>query len=160
VANRDGRSVPDDPSAESSAADNFKVYLTASAEAAYLALRRRASEAATRGESSDPAIATFVCVDTLLRHTLPKNPFQKDYSLHKPFSELYRFDRGRLRIAWLVNGEARTVTVAFISNTPCREANAAERGAILKILQQQGFVGSVVDDFRRATHVPPSAPVN
>ncbi len=94
-----------------------------------------------------------------IRRLIKTHPFRKEYALHAPLGDMYRFIKGRVRIMWFAVPTSREVLVIFISNTPCPEAGEAERLAMMKVLADGGFL-SVLEEYRRATSVPRNAPLH
>jgi hypothetical protein len=143
-----------------SSVNPYEINLTASAKAAYLELRQRARAAEARNDLADPNISAFHFVDHAIRHVIPNTPENTRFALHEPLTAMFRIKKGRIRIMWVANTDLRSVVIVFISNTPCKDADDAQKYATLNRLAKAGLLGTVLDDYRKATSVPPDAPVN
>jgi len=99
-------------------------------------------------------------VDEAIRKIIPLNPIDKNYGLHDPLSDMFRFKKGRIRIVWAADSRSREVLIVFISDTPRKEGDAKDPYVILQALAQQGYLKKVVNDWRRALEVPPDAAIH
>jgi mRNA-degrading endonuclease RelE of RelBE toxin-antitoxin system len=138
----------------------YTVSMTATAKATYIALRQSALDAEAKGNTSSAHIKTFRIVDDAIRRTIPADPVNTKFALHKPLNNFFRAAKGRLRIVWAVSVEHREVLIVFISDTPRKEGDSHDPYVILTAMKKAGFLTSIVEDWQRALAVPPGSRIH
>lgn len=138
----------------------YSVVLTESAKAVYLELAEQSARAEASDDPGNQHCTTFRMVEDAVHRLIPADPTNGKYALHEPLSDVYRIAKGRLRIAWTVSVEHRQVLILFISNSPRKDGDARDPYVILNAMARAGYLTKIMEDWRRALHVPPNAPVN
>ncbi|PYV73665.1 MAG: hypothetical protein DMG97_10790, partial [Acidobacteria bacterium] len=95
----------------------YKVDMTASAEAVYVALHKKAKDAETRGDYTSSHCTVFSMVRSALKEVIPTNPLNRLYALSGDLSNIFRIKKGRYRIAWIASSKLRRICILYISET-------------------------------------------
>jgi len=91
--------------------------MTQSAEAVYVEMARRAKGAENRGDISNGHCTAFNMVRDTIKNFIPANPIDKRYALTGDLSNMFRIQKGRMRICWIASSKQRKVCILFISET-------------------------------------------
>lgn len=102
----------------------YEVLLTESAETVYVDLYSRAKAAEERNDPTNAACTTFRMVSETIKNIIPKDPINKRYALTGELSNIFRIQKGRLRICWIASSKLRKVFILFISETMRKAGDA------------------------------------
>src|SRR5271157_5394096 len=100
----------------------YTVEMTASAEAVYADLYRKAKAAEASGHSGSAHATTFNMVREAIKTIIPNDPLNKRYALRGKLSNIFRLRKGRLRICWIASSRMRRVCILFIAQPCARKA--------------------------------------
>jgi mRNA-degrading endonuclease RelE of RelBE toxin-antitoxin system len=137
-------------SAEASLAPSsfpYEVDMTASAEAVYTDLYRKAKEAERQGNYSSTHITTFEMIKDAVKRIIPNDPINKKHALRGDLSNLFRLRKGRLRICWIASSKMRTVCILFISESLRKDGDASDPYVIFQNMIDSGTFDSLFADF-------------
>lgn len=138
----------------------YRISLTETAEKGYLALKEKSDAAIERGDLDNHHVKTFRVVDDAIRKTIPGDPTNKKYALHKPLDDFYRISKGRLRIVWAAEPELREILIVYVSDELRKDGDIADPYVVLNQMAKAGHLQKIIDDWRIALYTPPDAPVN
>lgn len=102
----------------------YEVDMSASAEAVYVDLYKRAHVAEANGDPTNAVCTTFRMVEEAIERIIPRDPHNKKHALRDDFSNIFRLQKGRLRICWIASSKMRRVCILFISETQRKEGDA------------------------------------
>jgi hypothetical protein len=105
------------PTAVPPSVSPYNVLMTKSAEAVYAEMHKKAKEAEDRGDFGNAHCTAFNMVRDALRNFIPANPIDKRYALTGDLSNIFRLQKGRMRICWIASSRQRAVCILFISET-------------------------------------------
>jgi len=120
------KSVKGKPEAKSPPTSSapYDVDMTASAEAVYVDLYARAHEAEANGDPTNAICTKFRMVEEAIERIIPRDPLNKRHALRDDFANIFRLQKGRLRICWIASSKMRRVCILFISETQRKEGDA------------------------------------
>ncbi|MGA3262920.1 MAG: hypothetical protein ABSC47_02620 [Terracidiphilus sp.] len=95
----------------------YTVEMTASAEAVYADLYRKAKAAEANGRHESAHCTIFNMVKEAVKTIIPNDPLNKRYALRGKLSNIFRLRKGRLRICWIVSSQMRRICILFIAQT-------------------------------------------
>ena len=95
----------------------YKVDMTASAEAVYVEMYKKAKEAEKKGDFTSSARTTFGMIREAVREIIPRDPLNRAYALTGDLSNLFRVKKGRYRIMWVASSKLKLVCILYISET-------------------------------------------
>lgn len=101
----------------------YEVDMSASAEAVYVDLYKRAKAAEAGGDPTNAVCTTFRMVEEAIERIIPRDPHNKKHALRDNFSNIFRLQKGRLRICWIASSKMRRVCILFISETLRKEGD-------------------------------------
>ena len=81
-------------------------------------------EAEAKGDPTHSVCTTFRMVEEAIERIIPRDPINKRYALREEFSNMYRLQKGRLRICWIASSKMLRVCILFISETQRKEGDA------------------------------------
>jgi mRNA-degrading endonuclease RelE of RelBE toxin-antitoxin system len=116
------------------------VDMTATAEAAYVDLARKAKAAEASGEHASAHRTTFHIVSEAVKRIIPNDPANKKYALRGDLSNVFRLRKGRLRICWIASSKRGRVWILFIAQTLRKEGDANDPYAIFQGMLDSGDV--------------------
>ena len=126
----------------------YDVDLSASAEAVYVDLYTRAKAAEAKGDHTNAVCTTFRMVEEAIERIIPRDPHNKKHALRDNLSNIFRLQKGRLRICWIASSQMHRVCILFISETLRKEGDANDpywlfekmlmSGELDKYFQQMG----------------------
>ena len=135
----------------------YDVNFTASAEAVYVEMRKRAEAAEARGDGSNAHCTAFRMVDEAIRKIIPSDPTNPKYRLHAPLDGMYRISNGRMRIVWIVHDTRRALLVMYIFSEEMRkDGDVKDPYAILNAMAKAGYLKSIAEEWRKAMQPPNS----
>ncbi len=121
--------------------------MTATAEAVYRELYRKAQEAENAGDHGSMHCTTFNMVRDAIKHAIPADPLNKKYALRGQLSNVFRLRKGRMRICWIASSRMRRICVLFISETLRKEGDAKDPYVILQNMVDSGTFDSIFSRF-------------
>jgi mRNA-degrading endonuclease RelE of RelBE toxin-antitoxin system len=127
----------------------YEVDMTASAEAIYRDLYRKAKDAERRGDGSSAHVTTFNMVRDVVTRLIPSDPLNRGYALRGELSNIFRLRKGRLRICWIASSKLRRVCILFISETLRKEGDANDPYVIFRKIVDAGQLDSILRAVRR-----------
>ena len=139
-----GKLAPD-PAVRNSS-EPYKVDMTASAEAVYVALCKKAKEAEKRGDYSSSHCTVFNMVRSALRESIPSDPLNRLYALTGDLSNIFRIKKGRYRICWIASSKLRRICILYISETLRKEGDVNDP---YRIFAQAVMSGQFNDIFAK-----------
>jgi hypothetical protein len=95
----------------------YDVRMSKAAEHAYTAYYDRAEAAKTRGDLASSHITSLNMIDEVIEKVIPRDPFNRRFALTGKLSNIFRMQKGRLRICWIGSSTRRRIYVLFISET-------------------------------------------
>ena len=95
----------------------YEVFMVQTAEAIYAEMYRRAKEAEGRGDLGNAHCTAFNMVSDAIKNFIPRNPIDKRYALTGDLSNIFRLQKGRMRICWIASSKQRRLCILFISET-------------------------------------------
>ena len=116
----------------------YEVDMTASAEAVYVDLYKRAQAAEAPGDPANAVCTTFRMIEEAVEHIIPRDPVNRRYALRDDFSNIFRLQKGRLRICWIASSKMRRVCILFISETQRKEGDANDPYRVFAKLLKSG----------------------
>ncbi len=116
----------------------YDVDMTATAEAVYRELGRKAKEAEQRGDYTNSHITTFEMVKDVIKRVIPSDPLNRKYGLRGELSNIFRIRKGRMRICWIASSKMHRVLILFISETLRKEGDANDPYVILRNIMDSG----------------------
>lgn len=125
----------------------YEVDMTASAEAVYSELWRKAKEAESKGSYASAHCTTFNMVRDAIKRQIASDPLNKKYALRGDLSNLFRIRKGRLRICWIASSKMRRVCILFISESLRKEGDLNDPYVILQSMVDGGTFDSVFQQF-------------
>ena len=120
---KSGKGKPEAKSPPASSAP-YGVDMSASAEAVYVDLYKRSQAAETNGDPTNAICTKFRMVDEAVERIIPRDPMNRRYALRDDFANIFRLQKGRLRICWIASSKMRRVCILFISETQRKEGDA------------------------------------
>jgi mRNA-degrading endonuclease RelE of RelBE toxin-antitoxin system len=121
--------------------------MTASAEAVYLALARKAKSAEAEGNYASSHCTTFNMVREAVRHIIPNDPINRRHALRGDLSNIFRLRKGRLRICWIASSRIRRVCILFISESLRKEGDANDPYVIFQGLLDSGMFDTIIAKY-------------
>ncbi|MGB2602437.1 MAG: type II toxin-antitoxin system YhaV family toxin [Candidatus Sulfotelmatobacter sp.] len=125
----------------------YTVDMTATAEAVYVELHRKAKEAETHGDYSSTHITAFEMVKDAVKRIIPQDPINKKHALRGDMSNIFRLRKGRLRICWIASSKMRRVCILFISESLRKEGDASDPYIIFQNMIDSGTLDALFADF-------------
>lgn len=125
----------------------YGIDMTATAEAVYLDLFRKAKEAEKGGDYANTHITTFNMIQDAVKRIIPNDPMNKKYALRGELSNIFRLRKGRLRICWIASSRMRRVCIMFISETLRKEGDVNDPYLILQTMIDSGTFDSIFQQF-------------
>lgn len=116
----------------------YEVDMSASAEAVYTDLYLRAKEAEEKGDPTNAVCTTFRMVEEAIERIIPRDPINRRYALSGYLSNIFRLQKGRLRICWIASSKVRRVCILFISETLRKEGDANDPYRVFTRLLMSG----------------------
>jgi mRNA-degrading endonuclease RelE of RelBE toxin-antitoxin system len=116
----------------------YTVEMTASAEAVYVDLYRKAKAAENSGRPESAHCTAFNMVSEAIKKIIPNDPLNKRYALRGKLSNIFRLRKGRLRICWIVSSQMRRICILFIAQTLRKEGDAKDPYVIFQNLLDSG----------------------
>jgi mRNA-degrading endonuclease RelE of RelBE toxin-antitoxin system len=134
---------------EASAPSSFpyEVDMTATAEAVYTELHRKAKEAENQGDYSNTHITTFEMIRDAVRRIIPSDPINKSHALRGDLSNIFRLRKGRLRICWIASSKMRRVCILLISESLRKAGDANDPYVVFQNMIDSGTFDSLFADF-------------
>ena len=134
----------------------YSVEMTASAEAVYTDLYRKAKSAESRGNPENAHCTTFNMVREAVKIIIPNDPLNKRYALRGKLSNIFRLRKGRLRICWIASSQSRRICILFIAQTLRKEGDASDPYVVFQNLLGSGRLDEVMREFEVRTRRPKS----
>jgi mRNA-degrading endonuclease RelE of RelBE toxin-antitoxin system len=125
----------------------YEVDMTATAEAVYAELHRKAKEAESQGNYSSTHITTFQMIRDAVKRIIPNDPINKNHGLRGDLSNIFRLRKGRLRICWIASSKMRRVCILLISESLRKEGDANDPYVIFQNMIDSGTFDSLFADF-------------
>jgi mRNA-degrading endonuclease RelE of RelBE toxin-antitoxin system len=122
----------------------YTVEMTASAEAVYVDLYRKAQAAESSGHAGSAHSTTFNMVREAIKIIIPNDPLNKRYALRGKLSNIFRLRKGRLRICWIASSRTRRICILFIAETLRKEGDANDPYVIFQSLLESGRFDEVM----------------
>jgi mRNA-degrading endonuclease RelE of RelBE toxin-antitoxin system len=141
-------------SARESSQFPYAVDMTASAEAVYVALARKAKAAEAEGSYANAHCTTFNMVREAVRRLIPNDPINKKHALRGDLSNIFRLRKGRLRICWIASSKIKRVCILFISESLRKEGDSHDPYVIFQGLLESGVFDPIIAKY--GVTVPPS----
>lgn len=104
----------------------YDVDMTDAAATVYSDLYSRSKDAESKGDPTNSACTTFRMVQEAVKVIIPKDPLNRKYALCGDLSNIFRIQKGRLRICWIASSKMRRVCILFISETLRKEGDARD----------------------------------
>jgi hypothetical protein len=95
----------------------YEVHLSEAAERAYAAYYEKAEAARARGDVTSSHITALNMIDDVIKNVIPRDPFNRRYALTGNLANIFRMQKGRLRICWVGSSQQRQIYIIFISET-------------------------------------------
>jgi hypothetical protein len=124
----------------------YEVDMSASAEAVYVDLYNRAHAAEANGDPTNAVCTTFRMVEETIERIIPRDPINKKHALRDDFANIFRLQKGRLRICWIASSKMRRVCILFISETQRKEGDVNDPYRLFAKLLMSGELD---DHFQR-----------
>jgi mRNA-degrading endonuclease RelE of RelBE toxin-antitoxin system len=118
--------------------------MTASAEAVYYDLYKKAKAAQKRGDYASSHCTVFNMLREAVRQMIPSDPLNKKYALSGHLSNIFRIKKGRYRICWIASSQLRRVCILYISESLRKEGDVNDP---YKIFAQAVMSGQFNDIF-------------
>lgn len=125
----------------------YTVEMTASAEAVYADLYRKAKVAEKCGHSESAHCTTFNMVSEAIKKIIPNDPLDKRYALSGKLSNIFRLRKGRLRICWIASSKFRRICILFISETLRKEGDLNDPYAVFQGLLESGHFDEALEEL-------------
>jgi mRNA-degrading endonuclease RelE of RelBE toxin-antitoxin system len=122
----------------------YQVEMTASAEAVYVDMARKARAAEDAGDYANAHCTIFNMVKDAIKNIIPSDPLNKSHALRGDLSNVFRIRKGRLRICWIASSRIRKVCILFIAETFRKEGDASDPYVIFKRLLESGKFDEVI----------------
>jgi mRNA-degrading endonuclease RelE of RelBE toxin-antitoxin system len=116
----------------------YTVEMTASAEAVYVDLFRKARAAESAGRAESAHATTFHMVQEAVKTIIPSDPLNKRYALRGRLSNIFRLRKGRLRICWIASSQTRRICILFIAQTLRKDGDVNDPYVIFQNLLESG----------------------
>jgi mRNA-degrading endonuclease RelE of RelBE toxin-antitoxin system len=126
----------------------YTVEMTASAEAVYMDLYRKAKAAEAEGRHESAHCTTFNMVREAVKTIIPNDPLNKRYALRGKLSNIFRLRKGRLRICWIASSQARRICILFIAQTLRKEGDPHDPYILFQNLLESGRFDEVMQELR------------
>lgn len=141
---------------ESARSAAYEIRLSDAADRAYAALYEKAEQARARGESTSQHYTTLNMVDAVLEKVIPHDPFNRRYALSGKLSNMFRMQKGRLRIVWIGSSAKRIVYVLFISETLRKAGDVNDPYRLLTNMVLSGEFDALFEELgiRKPTSLP------
>lgn len=131
----------------------YTIEMTASAEAVYVDLYRKAKAAEANGHPESAHCTTFNMVKEAVKTIIPNDPLNKRYALRGKLSNIFRLRKGRLRICWIASSKVRRICILFIAQTLRKDGDANDPYVIFQNLLESGLFDEVMRNLDvRAPH--------
>jgi mRNA-degrading endonuclease RelE of RelBE toxin-antitoxin system len=118
--------------------------MTASAEAVYAELYRKAKAAEANGHPESAHCTTLNMVREAVKTIIPNDPLNKRYALRGKLSNIFRLRKGRLRICWIASSQVRRICILFIAQTLRKEGDSHDPYVIFQNLLESGLFDEVM----------------
>lgn len=118
--------------------------MTASAEAVYVDLYRKAKLARKRGDYTSAHCTTFNMIREAVREIIPADPVNRTHALSGNLSNVFRIKKGRYRVCWIASSQLRRVCVLYISESLRKQGDVNDP---YKIFAQAVMSGQFNDIF-------------
>jgi hypothetical protein len=125
----------------------YEVDMTATAEAVYTDLYRKAKAAESQGNYPSTHITTFEMIRDAVRRIIPNGPINKSHALRGDLSNIFRLRKGRHKICWIASSKMRVVCILLISESLRKEGDANDPYAIFQNIIDSGTFDSLFADF-------------
>lgn len=116
----------------------YSIEMTASAEAVYVDLYRKAKAAEANGHPESAHCTTFSMVREAVKVIIPNDPLNRRYGLRGKLSNIFRLRKGRLRICWIASSQSRRICILFIAQTLRKEGDSNDPYVIFQNLLESG----------------------
>lgn len=116
----------------------YHVDMSASAEAVYIDLYKRSHEAEANGDPTNSICTKFRMVDEAIERIIPRDPMNRRYALRDDFANIFRLQKGRLRICWIASSKMRRVCILLISETQRKDGDANDPYRVFAKLLMSG----------------------
>ena len=137
---------------EASGSAGVEVFLTASAEAAYLKFHELAQKAIVRGDPSNAHCSTLRQIDDAIENIIPNDYLNPKYALAGDLRPILRLRKGRLGVCWIVSADKKKVCILFISETLRKAGDANDPYRILTKMVKNGTYNAF---FKQLGITPP-----
>lgn len=135
-----------DKGAESASSSKpYAIEMTASAEAVYKEMAKKAGEAELRRDESDPHYRAFAAVRDAIQNTISRAPGDKRHALAGDISSLYRIKTGKISIGWLTSAEHRRIIILFISESSRRNGDIKDPYSFFAGMVMSGRINAVFE---------------
>ena len=125
----------------------YSIEMTASAEAVYADLYRKAKAAEANGHPESAHCTTFNMVREAVKTIIPNDPLNKRYALRGKLSNIFRLRKGRLRICWIASSHSRRICILFIAQTLRKEGDSNDPYVIFQNLLESGRFDEAMREF-------------
>ena len=125
----------------------YSVDMTATAEAVYKDLFRKAHASEAAGDHGSTHCTTFNMVRDAIKQAIPADPLNKKYALRGTLSNLFRLRKGRMRICWIASSRMRRICILFISETLRKDGDAKDPDVILQNMVESGTFDTIFSQF-------------
>jgi mRNA-degrading endonuclease RelE of RelBE toxin-antitoxin system len=126
----------------------YTVEMTASTEAVYVDLFRKAKAAESSGHPESAHSTTFNMVKEAVKTITPNDPPNKRYALRGKLSNIFRLRKGRLRICWIASSRMRRICILFIAQTLRKQGDANDPYVIFQNLLESGRFDEVMQELK------------
>ncbi|MBZ5652660.1 MAG: type II toxin-antitoxin system YhaV family toxin [Acidobacteriia bacterium] len=109
--------------ARNAAGGLYKVDMTASAEAVYVDMYKKAKVAEKKGDYTSSARTNFSMIRQAVRQIIPHDPVNRAYALTGALSNMFRVKKGRYRIMWIASSKLKSICILYISETLRKEGD-------------------------------------
>jgi hypothetical protein len=125
----------------------YSVDMTATAEAVYVDLARKAKAAEAAGDYANAHCTTFNMVCEAVKRIIPNDPLNKKFALRGDLSNIFRIRKGRLRICWIASSRQARLCILFIAETLRKEGDANDPYVIFQGLLESGMFDAVIAKY-------------
>jgi len=126
----------------------YTVEMTATAEAVYVDLYRKAKLAESNGHIESAHSTAFNMVREAVKKIIPNDPLNKRYALRGKLSNIFRLRKGRLRICWIVSSQQRRICILYIAQTLRKEGDPNDPYVIFQNLMESGLFDEVMQELK------------
>ena len=136
----------------------YEIDMTYSAEKVYVGLYKLAKEAEQRGDYTSQRCTTFNMVREAIKTIIPNDPFNKHYALTDELANIFRLQKGRLRICWIGSSKRRRILILFISQTLRKQGDVNDPYRIFTRMVVSGQFDKMFEDLGVSLpHRPPAS---